>query len=213
MKKKKDTYVDPRSIVLKSPEPSTVWAGMERRGVVLAVEKKQVEFQAIFDSKLDVKTIPISEFVEHYTHTPKVSVGYLMEIHKLYAESAGATALARASLSAFFNTGQESTDMATKKSPKPVAKKATPAETKAAPAKATKKSAPVPTEKTGPGRKSAFGDSMKITLIAKENPKRAKAAERFALYKTGMTIGDYIAAGGTMADVRWDVKQNFISVK
>jgi hypothetical protein len=101
----------------------------------------------------------------------------------------------------------------TKKSPKPAAKKAATAEAKAAPAKSTKKTAPAPVEKAGPGRKSALSDSMKITVLVKENPKRAKAAERFALYKNGMTIGDYVAAGGTLADVRWDVRQEFISVK
>lgn len=101
----------------------------------------------------------------------------------------------------------------TKKSPKPVAKKAAAVEAKAAPAKSTKKAAPAPVEKAGPGRKSAFNDGMKITVLVKENPKRAKAAERFALYKNGLTIADYVAAGGTLADVRWDVKQSFISVK
>ena len=102
-------------------------------------------------------------------------------------------------------------EMATaKKSPKPVAKKAAPAEAKKSP---VKKAAPAPAEKSGPGRKSAFNDTMKITVLVKENPKRAKAAERFALYKNGMTIADYVAAGGTLADVRWDTKMNFISVK
>lgn len=98
-----------------------------------------------------------------------------------------------------------------KKSPKPVAKKAAPTEAKAAPAK-SKKTAPV-AEKAGPGRKSAFNDGMKITVLVKENPKRAGAAARFALYKNGITIAEYVAAGGTLADVRWDVKQDFISVK
>lgn len=103
-------------------------------------------------------------------------------------------------------------EMATaKKSPKPVAKKAAPTEAKAAPAK-SKKTAPV-AEKAGPGHKSAFNDGMKITVLVKENPKRAGAAARFALYKNGITIAEYVAAGGTLADVRWDVKQDFISVK
>lgn len=106
-------------------------------------------------------------------------------------------------------------EMATaKKSPKPVAKKAAPAEAKAAPAKSTKKAAPeAATEKSGPGRKSMFNDGMKITVLAKENPKRAGAAARFALYKNGLTIGEYVAAGGTLADIRWDTKMNYISVK
>lgn len=105
----------------------------------------------------------------------------------------------------------ESTPTPKKSATKPEAKAKSTAKPEA---KSTKKATPAAApEKSGPGRKSAFSDGMKITVLAKENPKRAKAAERFALYKNGMTIGDYVAAGGTMADVRWDVKQNFISVK
>ena len=98
--------------------------------------------------------------------------------------------------------------MATKKS---AAKPAKPAEKKVA-KPAEKKVAPVE-KAAGPGRKSAFNDDMKIKVLAKENPKRAGAAARFALYKDGMSVGEYIKAGGLMADVRWDVKQGFISVK
>ena len=201
-------YVDPRDIPKKVPEPNTVWAGMSRRGIVLEVLPKSVMFQAIFDGGLDVQEIKTKEFLEEYVNTPLVSADTLWDIHRMYAAAATATVKARTSLSAYFNSSQEMFDMAAaKKSPKPVAKKAAPVAEKS-----TKKAAPV-AEKSGPGRKSAFSDDMKITVVAKENPKRAKAAERFALYKNGMTIGEYVKAGGTMADIRWDVKQNFISVK
>ena len=201
-------YVDPRDIPKKVPEPNTVWAGMSRRGIVLEVLPKSVMFQAIFDGGLDVQEIKTKEFLEEYVNTPLVSADTLWDVHRMYAAAATATVKARTSLSAYFNSSQEMFDMAAaKKSPKPVAKKAAPVAEKS-----TKKAAPV-AEKSGPGRKSAFSDDMKITVVAKENPKRAKAAERFALYKNGMTIGEYVKAGGTMADIRWDVKQNFISVK
>ena len=201
-------YVDPRDIPKKVPEPNTVWAGMSRRGIVLEVLPKSVMFQAIFDGGLDVQEIKTKEFLEEYVNTPLVSADTLWDIHRMYAAAATATVKARTSLSAYFNSSQEMFDMAAaKKSPKPVAKKAAPVAEKS-----TKKAAPV-AEKSGPGRKSAFSDDMKITVVAKENPKRAKAAERFALYKNGMTIGEYVKAGGTVADIRWDVKQNFISVK
>jgi hypothetical protein len=201
-------YVDPRDIPKKVPEPNTVWAGMSRRGIVLEVLPKSVMFQAIFDGGLDVQEIKTKEFLEEYVNTPLVSADTLWDVHRMYAAAATATVKARTSLSAYFNSSQEMFDMAAaKKSPKPVAKKAAPVAEKS-----TKKAAPV-AEKSGPGRKSAFSDDMKITVVAKENPKRAKAAERFALYKNGMTIGEYVKAGGTVADIRWDVKQNFISVK
>ena len=113
--------------------------------------------------------------------------------------------------------GQEEISMATaKKTPQPVKKAAAPkAEKKATAPKAEKKAvapkAAAP-KKEGIGRKGAFSSDMKIKVLVEGNPKRAKAAERFALYKNGITVAEYLAAGGTMADVRWDVKQEFISV-
>lgn len=62
------------------------------------------------------------------------------------------------------------------------------------------------------GRTSAIKPEMKVKLLVTENPKRAGAATRFALYKDGMTVAKYLELGGTMADVRWDVKQKFVSV-
>jgi hypothetical protein len=49
-------------------------------------------------------------------------------------------------------------------------------------------------------------------LLSKENPKRGNAATRFSLYKSGMTVADYVAAGGKVQDVAWDSKKGFIKV-
>lgn len=118
------------------------------------------------------------------------------------------------------NPGEDDT-MASAKTP--AAKKAAPAAKKGAdPKPAAKKGAdPKPTAKkaapadepSGRGRKPNIGGDAKIKVLAKENPKRGSAAERFALYKNGMTVDEYIAAGGTRADVNWDTKQGFIEVK
>jgi len=70
-------------------------------------------------------------------------------------------------------------------------------------------------------RKLKSAPSGKITVLAKENPKRDKAAKRFALYKNGMATADYIDAAVAKgaseslarADLRWDVSHGFISVK
>lgn len=53
-----------------------------------------------------------------------------------------------------------------------------------------------------------------ITLLAIENPKRKNTLSftRFALYKNGMTVGDYIAAGGRSGDVNYDVENGYISI-
>lgn len=113
------------------------------------------------------------------------------------------------------------TDAAPVKKAAPV--KAAPA---AAPAKTTKaaaKAAPAPAKKAaktaapaetgGRGRQPNVSGSAKIKVLSAENPKRGTAAERFALYKNGMTVDEYIAAGGKRADVNWDVSKGFIEVK
>ena len=64
------------------------------------------------------------------------------------------------------------------------------------------------------GRNSAFSPRMKITVLVDKNPKRAgsNAASRFDLYKKNNTVEKFLAAGGLAADLRWDSKQNYISV-
>lgn len=106
---------------------------------------------------------------------------------------------------------------------RPAAKKtegATPAtksakNAKAAPTKAAAKAAKAaPAAEAGTrGRQPNISGSAKIKVLSADNPKRGTAAERFALYKNGMTVDEYIAAGGKRADVNWDVGQGFIEVK
>lgn len=100
---------------------------------------------------------------------------------------------------------------AAKKSDAPAKKTAT-AKKAEAPAKKTAKKAEA-AEAGARGRAPNIAGTAKIKLLTKENPKRAAAAERFALYKNGMTVDEYIAAGGKRADVNWDVAQGFIEVK
>ncbi len=53
-----------------------------------------------------------------------------------------------------------------------------------------------------------------IKLLVDENPKRVgtKSHERFKLYTNGMTVYSFISAGGTRADVNWDVAHEYISL-
>lgn len=61
----------------------------------------------------------------------------------------------------------------------------------------------------------------KETGAVKINPKRGKAATRFALYKDKMTVGEYIAAcvekgdkpGVATADLKFDTERNFIVIE
>ena len=42
--------------------------------------------------------------------------------------------------------------------------------------------------------------------------KRAAAAERFALYQVGMSVEEYVAAGGKRGDIAYDLEHGFITV-
>lgn len=78
--------------------------------------------------------------------------------------------------------------------------------------KGTKGTARAKSPKTAGVR--AESAARKITLVAKENPKRKDSSsfKRFALYKSGMTVGDFIAKGGTMADVNYDSAKGYVKV-
>jgi hypothetical protein len=59
-----------------------------------------------------------------------------------------------------------------------------------------------------------YPDGAIITVKADKNPKRAgtKAHGTFELYKSGMTVGDFIKAGGYYAALSWDVGHGFVTV-
>jgi hypothetical protein len=66
------------------------------------------------------------------------------------------------------------------------------------------------------------GDDRKITVVADTNPKAkgSKSHKRFGLYKTGMTVADYVTAatklgGGrrkAIRDITWDSAHGFIKL-
>ena len=57
-------------------------------------------------------------------------------------------------------------------------------------------------------------DDSKITVLTTENPKRKGSAAygRFATYRNGMTVREYLAENphGSRQDIRWDVEHDFI---
>lgn len=66
-----------------------------------------------------------------------------------------------------------------------------------------------------PIKAAKIGLDAKITILASENPKRAgsSAAAIFDLYKNGMTVEKFLAAGGTRAALNYDVAHEYISVE
>ena len=79
------------------------------------------------------------------------------------------------------------------------------------------KVAPAPAKKVvSQGEKVVAHNSvlgLKIKVIAKTNPKKGTAALRYDLYEDGMTVEEYVSAGGQVRDVCWDRKQGWISTK
>lgn len=77
---------------------------------------------------------------------------------------------------------------------------------------------PVPAARTtvSPRPKGAAvrgSDKRVITSVA-PNPKKAGSAShaRYALYAVGMTVDQFVAAGGTTGDVKWDLQKGFITL-
>ena len=64
-------------------------------------------------------------------------------------------------------------------------------------------------------RRHRFAKKMIIELLTTDNPKRKDtlAFDRFALYKTGMTIADYVKAGGRSGDIKHDLAFGYIELK
>lgn len=64
------------------------------------------------------------------------------------------------------------------------------------------------------GLRGIPGDA-RITLLVEHNPKRpgCAAEKRFALYETGMTQAQFLAAGGTVPDLAYDSAHGFISIE
>lgn len=98
-------------------------------------------------------------------------------------------------------------EMATEKKKSPVSKQV-------ATTKKTKDVSPYVAATGKRGRKSNFLPDMKIKVLVKENPKREGSASyaRFAHYFNSKSVADFIAAGGTYGDIKWDIEHNFISV-
>lgn len=53
----------------------------------------------------------------------------------------------------------------------------------------------------------------RIKLLVEENPKRGAAEKRFDLYNKNKTVKSFLEAGGTRADLSWDVAHKFIEIK
>src|SRR3990167_7202615 len=64
------------------------------------------------------------------------------------------------------------------------------------------------------GRKPAIPNDATIKMLVESNPRRkgSTAYQRFALYKDGMAVGDFIKKGGRRSDVACDCEHKRISV-
>lgn len=85
--------------------------------------------------------------------------------------------------------------------------------------KAGKAQKPQSEAKEPKSRRSSYAalypENAKIKLLVAENPKKAGSASRarFEHYFKSETVGDYLHAGGTYADILYDVGHKFIEVE
>lgn len=65
-----------------------------------------------------------------------------------------------------------------------------------------------------PSKREQLGQQI-ISVVAKENPKRegTRAFKQFSLYKDGMTVEDFIKAGGRPSALRYDTEKGFIKLR
>lgn len=65
------------------------------------------------------------------------------------------------------------------------------------------------------GRKRRYADDQVITVLADKNPKREGSAahDRFAKYRSGMTVAQAVAAGVTRGDLTFDADHSFIKIE
>jgi hypothetical protein len=90
--------------------------------------------------------------------------------------------------------------------------KAQKADPKKAIEKAKKIVEKVAAKSEGGVKAAKHGDDQKLVLLVKENPKRGASADRYELYRKAKTVGDYLAAGGLRADLRWDEDHGYIQI-
>jgi len=59
-----------------------------------------------------------------------------------------------------------------------------------------------------------YPEDMKLTVLVDENPKKqgSKSRERFEHYFTSKTVGDFLAKGGTYADIAYDLGRSRIKL-
>jgi hypothetical protein len=72
----------------------------------------------------------------------------------------------------------------------------------------------VPKDPSLPRVAAPAPDDPRIIATLKDNPKKvsSQSFQRYALYKVGMSVAEFIAAGGTKGDVQHDLSKGFITL-
>lgn len=58
-----------------------------------------------------------------------------------------------------------------------------------------------------------YPPTAKVSFLVEGNPKRGASQVRFEAYRSATTVAEYIAKGGTYADIAWDVGHGLIKVE
>src|SRR5574343_1292163 len=175
--------------------------------ILVEIGRKNLRYIPMTDGEFSVKNTDINEFnraYEQYDYCVVAAATKYIE----YSQYHGITDKALGMLLEITKGQKRSTTaMATAKKEAAPKKEDAP---KAAKKEVAPKKEAAPAKR---GPRSAFEPTMKIRILAASNPKRGEAAERFKIYKNGMTIAKFVENGGRMDDLRFDVKKEFIKVE
>lgn len=80
---------------------------------------------------------------------------------------------------------------------------------------APERAAPRAPRTPAPRGNARRGVDPRVIDSVKPNPKKPSSASwaRYELYRVGMTVDEFVAAGGTTADVKWDLDKGFITIR
>lgn len=72
-----------------------------------------------------------------------------------------------------------------------------------------------PRDPSAPRGAARRRDDDRVIGYVAPNPKKPGSAShtRYQLYEVGKTIGDFLRAGGTTADVAWDIERGFVKIR
>lgn len=213
--------VDPMELLSAGEHRDTgVLAKLSRHQLVKLVPEAESHPGMDFDTILSIARFNVERALCVKNGATKAELAAFDEKSAPYVKRRVTNHLTKQAASAQRRATQPMTDATettvTEKTPKHAAKKSAKKAAKAPARKVAAKKAPAKkaTGEAATASTRGVNDPRKLKLLVKENPKRitSESYARFELYRGVKTVGQYIEAGGRMADITYDVNHEFIEV-